>query len=268
MSEATSSIDQYLSVVRTNQDQDKAQLGELALLTEENKKQLMEALSFTSYLGDPITADFQREYILTDSEFGTEEAKLAQSVNELNGRTNNMLSEGYQFTKTQIEMARLLIDKDFKIGAINEETYKAQIKENDVQMLDLEIKNKQVNLRKMELAFNVRFQEAMHWKANIEKSLKLLGKTSIEQVDLTRVRPDNMLAKIKHWGVRHAEGSFEFTPSNLPIVEKHKEVFDQGVLEGLAKLQEINPGMFIHRCKALGVALGPVAQAAPKAVQN
>ncbi len=242
-------------LILVNQAEDRARINDLAVLGDENKKQLMEAVKYTNYYPDPITKDFQRKYILSDLEFATEESKLAQSVTELNVRTDNLMNDAYTYKKTEFEIEKLELEKSLKLQQISPSEYDAAVALVDSDLLSLEIANKQVALRKIKLQSNARFKEAMAWKNNVEDSLTALGKTSLEEVDLDQVRMNLMRAKIKKWGELYAEGSFEMTPSKLQAIESEKEAFDEGIRAGLEKLQGmLSPDQFKKRLAALGVA--------------
>ena len=246
--------DTLKSLISKNQELDKERVNNLAVLSEEHRKQLSEAIKYTNYYPDPITKDFQRQYILSDLEFTTEESKLAQSLTELNVRTDNLMNDAYTYRKTELEIEKLSLEKKFKLQEISEEEFKDETKKVDADLIDLEIANKQVSLRKIKLTSNNRFREAMAWKENVEDSLKRLNKESLDDVDLDLVRMELMRAKIRKWGELYAEGSFEMTPSKLQAIEAERKSFEAGIKDGLTKLESmLSPEQFSQRLKSLGL---------------
>jgi hypothetical protein len=229
----------YKDLVKQNQDADRARINDLAVLSQENRTALQEAVKFTNYHPDPITAPFQRKYILSDLEFATEESRLAQSVTELNVRTENLMNDAYSYKKTELEIEKLELEKQFKLGELEEPQYKRMLGGVEADLLELEIANKKVSLRKIKLQSNARFKEAMAWKQNVEESLSLIGKNSIDDVDLDKVRMELMRAKISKWGELYAEGSFEMTPSKLQAIKSEEEAFQEGFNIGTRKMQEL-----------------------------
>lgn len=255
VSDAKCTHDEYKEMILQNQEEERKRANQMMVLSEENRKQLQEAAKYTNYHPDPITAPFQRKYILSDLEFATEESKLAQSVTELNVRYENLANDAYQYKKTELEIEKLRLEKDLKLGEIDQAQFDKEHSFVEAALLDLEIANKTVALRKIKLQSNARFREAMAWKDNVDASLAFLGKDSIEDVDLDKVRMDLMKAKIFKWGELYAEGSFEMTPSKLQAIEAERVAFESGIQSGLAKLKNmLTDEQYKQRLRQLGVS--------------
>lgn len=242
----------HQEIILMDQNQNKERVAnELTILPKEAMELITEACSYSSYFPNPITQDFMEKYILSKLEFPTLGSKLAQSLTELNGRIDNLFTDAYSYEKSKIEAEALEIDIEL-LGAErceleNDESISALVKkaklakiDNQIKMKTLDKNNKTVSLNRVKLAALNRYNEAEGWKGCVEKYMKEMGVTSLDQVDFKRIRMDEMDAKISKWGELSAANQLEMTPSKFNAIQDNIEAFARGHEQGTQRLQLIH----------------------------
>lgn len=236
--------DSYHEIISADQEQTKTRAQSLAILPDEAKKNIALASQYSGYFPNPITKPFMRKYILAKLEFPTKGSELSQSITELNVRVDNLFNDAYMFEKAKLESEQLSLEMEELNEELSKEAKDAieagtldQVKlsiedrkvMNKMKLKNLEMGNKKHSLKKIELAAMARYNEAMGWKGCVEDILKEMGKTSVEEVDFTLIRMEEMAAKIEKWGELHRQGALELTPSKFQAIESNKEAFVRGI---------------------------------------
>lgn len=229
----------YKKVIEVDREQTASRSQELAILPKEAQNQLVEASHYSRHLPNPITKPFMRKYILSKLEFPTKGSELAQSLTELNVRTQNLFNDAYMYKKAEIEVRKYEVE----IAKLERKSKEGDDLEQaeallDIELAKLEQNNKLVSLNQIKLNAMARYNEAMGWKGCVEEILKEMGKTSVDEVDFNQIRMDEMEAKIKKWGEMHAKGSLEITPSRLQAIESNSDAFVEGIQKGQAQIEE------------------------------
>ena len=234
---------EYKEIITSDQEQNKSRAEtSLAILPAEAQKNIIESCKYSSYFPNPITKPFMRQYILGKIEFPTKGSELAQSLTELNVRIDNLFNDAYSYEKARLEAEAFELD----IEAL-EQQLKGQMEgsvqykktQNQMALMALEQKNKEVSLNKIKLAAMARYNEAMGWKGCVEDIMAEMQVSSLDDVDFNRIRMDEMAAKIKKWGELAAQGSLEMTPSKFNAIHDNVESFVAGQQEMQAKLKEL-----------------------------
>lgn len=242
-------------LVKINQQKEKDRIGGLLVVSETAKKQLMEAASFSHILGNPITADFQRKYQLSESDFPTTESKLAQCLGELRTRLEGLASQDFEFKKSEQEEAIERARAKFYREELTEEEFKKIERKHLAEIADLtaDYKNHSRTVRK-QTAMHV-VDETLAWKENVEHFLKQGGYKSLEEVDWNRVRMGEMEGKIEIFGELEALGQLEMSPPKLNAIMQNMPAFQRGHQRGSMRKQMVE-----LKQHAQGLAKGAIPQ--------
>jgi CRISPR/Cas system CMR subunit Cmr4 (Cas7 group RAMP superfamily) len=230
----------YMQLIKADQDQNRERATNLPILNEEAKKNIAEASKYSGYFANPITTPFMKKYILSKLEFPTVLSCLAQSITELNVRTENLYNDAYMYEKAKLEAEEFEVKADEAEDNLHKAISDIERRKAEVEFKKarLEAANKKVSLRKIELQAMARYKEAMGWKQCVEDYMEEGGYTSLEEVPWDDVRMGEMAAKIKKWGELQAQGALEMTPSKFNVIHDNIETFAEGAKEMQAKIAQ------------------------------
>jgi len=194
-------------------------VAKIAVLSEEQKQELMDGVKYHPIPYMPISKDFVQKYILNNVEYPVLEGKLSQAAIEMRSRFNNLVESNFESERTKLDIRELELD----IEQIQSDPDKSEArKEVETQRKELEKQMKMYRLVSVKQSVESSYKEYLTWKQTVEDCLSIIQEQnpaikSLDDIPFDRIRMVEMMVKVDRWK-KLSEMGEELTPSQKTFV--------------------------------------------------
>lgn len=198
-------------------------LKELVLVSEDQRKELVESAKYLPIPYMPISKNFIQKYILNNTEYPLIESKLSQAATEMKSRLNQIVQANYDYNKALLDIQEL----DVEIEEIDQDVKKSlKRKEVEINKKSLDKKMKLYTVNSIKINLEQLFKEFVNWKQTVEDCLSVIKEQcpnikTIEEIPYEEIRMAEMQIKIDRWNKMDKAG-MDLTPGQKIFVENEK----------------------------------------------
>lgn len=193
-----------------------------SLLNDEQRKEVIEGCGYLQMPCLPQSKEFIRAHILNDIEYPTTKSKLAQAIVELQVRVDSLAEHQHEWKKRSLDADEV----EFKQKAI----VQAVEKSIGAERHKLELALEKTNIDASRLGYGMTkihymtqhvFNEFKNWKGVIEDLLKELNVGSVQEIDFSNVKMEQMAGKVRQWRKMYNRDLLQLTEPKVHAILAH-----------------------------------------------
>lgn len=208
-------------------------VNQISLLDSSQRSVINDAVKYTVIPYMPISKPFIQKYVLNNTEYPLLEGKLSQAAIEMRSKLNCLVDTQYQYQKTQIEIARLEVEKE---EIMSNSVFTEKRKTVELADKDLEIKIRNFRLASFKSSMDSVYSEFKNWAETVKECIEAIKIESalahekdpsipvindFTDIDFDKVRTAEMKIKVERWLMQEANG-MELTNSQRVFTETAK----------------------------------------------
>lgn len=199
----------------------------LSLLSEDHRKEVVEGCAHLQMPYLPQSKEFIQKHILHDIEYPTPKAKLAQAVIELQVRLDALADHQYEWKKRSLEVEEVEF-KQIEIEILASKKIGVEKKHFELALEKMALDSSRLEYGMAKISYMAQhvYNEFKNWKEIIEDLLKELNVSSVQEIDFSDVKMEQMRGKVKQWRKMYNRDLLQMTEPKVHAILAHEDAWN------------------------------------------